>query len=137
RAVLRSARALGCGDKICRVRRIVILTVRNTDNERRRRGSKRTNFQSWAAQTIEVLVNQSHAATSLYGCNEACGAVVLLGNLRGTLQRREKIGKPCVVFGIVGERQGDKTFSGDLLQPDLAHPGQWMRRMHGDTDGVT
>ena len=38
---------------------------------------------------------------------------------------------------MFGERIGDEPFIGDLLQPGLAHTRQWMRRMHGDTDGVT
>src|SRR6266566_8445644 len=91
-------RELRCGDEMFRGRRIVILAIGDTDNERRGRGRERTNFQSWAGQTIEVLMNQSHAPASLDRGDEAGGTVVLFGNLRRAFQRREQVGEPHVVL---------------------------------------
>src|SRR5438093_9416566 len=137
KSVLRRLFPLGGSDEILRGRGIVFLAIRDSDYEGQRRGSERTNFQSWAGQTIETLLNQSHTPTGLDGCDEAGGTVVLFRNLRRTFQRREQGGEPRVVFGIVGQRISNEPFIGDLLQPDLAYPRQRMRRMHRDADGET
>ena len=42
-----------------------------------------------------------------------------------------------MVLGIVRDGIGDEPLAGDLLEPDFARTRQWMRRMHGDTNGVT
>src|SRR5882762_5998960 len=64
-------------------------------------GVEWTNFQKWAAQTIEALLNQSHTPTGLDGCDEARGTIVLFRNWRPAFQRREQVGEPAVIFGIV------------------------------------
>jgi len=64
-------------------------------------GVEWTNFQTWAAQTIEALLNQSHTPTGLDGCDEARGTIVLFRNWRPAFQRREQVGEPAVIFGIV------------------------------------
>jgi hypothetical protein len=70
--------------------------------------SEWTNFQTWAAQTIEALLNQSHTPTGLDGCYEARGAVVLFRNWWPAFQRREQVGEPSVVLGIIGAGVDDK-----------------------------
>ena len=99
--------------------------------------SKWTNFQTWAAQKIEALLNQSHTPTELDGCDEAHSTVVLFRNWWPAFQRREQVGEPAVVFGIVGAGIGDKWFIGDLLQTDFASPRERMRGMRGQPDTVT
>src|SRR6266566_9484055 len=89
-------RELCCGDEMFRGRRIAILATGATENERRGRGRERTNFQSWAGQTIEVLMNQSHAPARLDGRDEAGGAVVLFGNLRRRRRSTASGGVPFV-----------------------------------------
>ena len=82
-------------------------------------------------------MNQSDAPAGFDGCDETGGTVVLLCNLRRAFQRREQVGKPSMIFRIVGQRIGDEPFTGDLLQSDLARSRQRMRRMYGDTDRET
>lgn len=36
---------------------------------------------------------------------------------------------------IVGKREGNETFFGDLFQPDPTRSRQWMRRMQGHANG--
>ena len=62
---------------------------------------------------------------------------MLFGDVRRAFHRREQVGEPHVVFGIVGERIGDEPFISDLLQPHFARPRQGMGRMNSNTDGVT
>ena len=79
---------LADSDEILRGRRFGFLAIRNTDNEWRRRGSELTNFQSRAAQTIEVLMNQSHRPACFDGCDEAGGTAVFFCNVGRGFQRR-------------------------------------------------
>src|SRR3984893_7035251 len=130
-------RAPGGGNEIFRGRRIDIFAVCDTDHVGRVCRSKWTNFQTWAAQKIEALLNQSHTPTELDGCDEAHSTVVLFRNWWPAFQRREQVGEPAVVFGIVGAGIGDKWFIGDLLQTDFASPCERMRGMRGQPDTVT
>jgi len=58
----------------------------------------------------------------------------------GRFQWRKQTCNPSVVFRVVRKREGDKTFFGDLFQPDSTRSRQWMRRMHSPrkrADAVT
>jgi hypothetical protein len=63
--------------------------VGDTDNEGLVHGSERTNFQAWAGQAIEALLNQSHAAARFDGRHEAGRTVMLFRDLRRALQIEE------------------------------------------------
>jgi len=129
--------SLGGCDEVPYRRRVDAFAIGDTNNEGSRRGSKRTNFQAWAGQAIETLLNESHPAARFDGRHETGRTVMLFSDFRMAFQRREEVREPGVVFGIVGERIGHQPFIGDLLQSDLVRLPQWMRRTNSYADSIT
>src|SRR6185295_3933370 len=105
------------------------LAIGDPDCERWWRGSKRSNFQSRTCQTIERLCNHSNASARFDRRDEARDAVVFFDDLRRTIQWREQVCNPSLMFWIIGTGEGNETLFGDLFQPRSLPSREGMRRI--------
>src|SRR5256885_8778277 len=104
------------------------------NRERRGRRLKRANFQSGTCETIERLGNHGNASPRFDRRDETGNAVVLLDNLRRTIQWRKQVCDPCLMLWIVRKGESNETLFGDLFQSDSARARERMRRMSGNAN---
>jgi hypothetical protein len=86
---------------------------------------------------MERLCNHSNASARFDRRDEARDAVVFFDDLRRTIQWREQVCNPSLMFWIIGTGEGNETLFGDLFQPRSLPSREGMRRISGHANLMT